>query len=95
MECEKDLHFEIPSGDDMFLLEAVKRKGNKLTVIGEQDYTAVVRPLIILIKFPIEYKLIKAREPRTSWYVALLLEIAYPFYILLSLLGGLFRQKKW
>ena len=25
LECEKDLHFEIPSGDDMFLLEAVKR----------------------------------------------------------------------
>ena len=35
------------------------------------------------------------KEPRTPWYVALLLELLYPFYILLSLLGGLFRQKKW
>ena len=64
-------------------------------------------PLILLIKFPIEYGLIRQREitnhksqitnkePRTPWYVALLLEILYPFYILLSLLGGLFRQKKW
>jgi hypothetical protein len=31
----------------------------------------------------------------TPWYVALLLELLYPFYILFSLLGGLFRQKKW
>jgi hypothetical protein len=39
--------------------------------------------------------LITNKEPRTPWYVALLLELLYPFYILLSLLGGLFRQKKW
>ena len=138
LDCEKDLHFEIPSGDDMFLLEAVKRKGNKLTVIDEPDYTAIVRPqtswraffrqrmrwagkapkytdrdiircgrlviaanivqilcpLIILIKFPIEWSLIKAREPQAKWYVALLLEILYPFYLLICLIGGLFR-KSW
>ena len=138
LECEKDLHFEIPSGDDMFLLEAVKRKGNKLTVIDEPDYTAIVRPLtswgaffrqrmrwagkaphytdrdiircgrlvaaanilqllcplIILIKFPIEWSLIKKREPQTSWLVALLLEIVYPWYLLICLIGGLFR-KSW
>ena len=151
LECEPDLHPEIPSGDDMFLLEAMKRRGMKIAVIDEPDYAAVVRPvptwraffrqrmrwagkapkytdpdilrcgalvvaanilqllcpLIILIKFPIEYSLIRQREitnhksqmtnkePRTPWYVALLLEFLYPFYLLLSLLGGLFRQKKW
>ena len=159
LACEPDLHPEIPSGDDMFLLEAMKKRGYKIAVIDEPDFTAVVRPqttwraffrqrmrwagkapkytdpdiircgalivaanllqllcpLIILIKFPIEYGLIRQREalytvhhtpytvlhtpytkePRTPWYVALLLEILYPFYILLSLLGGLFRQKKW
>ena len=151
LECEPDLHPEIPSGDDMFLLEAMKRRGMRIAVIDEPDYTAVVRPvptwraffrqrmrwagkapkytdpdiircgtlvvaanilqllcpLIILIKFPIEYSLIRQREitnhksqmtnkePRTPWYVALLLEFLYPFYLLLSLLGGLFRQKKW
>jgi hypothetical protein len=152
LACEPDLHPEIPSGDDMFLLEAMKKRGYKISVIDEPDFTAVVRPqttwraffrqrmrwagkapkytdsdilrcgalivaanllqllcpLIILIKFPIEYGLIRRREalytvhhtpytkePRTPWYVALLLEILYPFYILLSLLGGLFRQKKW
>ena len=150
--CEADLHPEIPSGDDMFLLEAMKKRGYKITVIDEPDFTAVVHPaptwraffrqrmrwagkapkytdpdilrcgalivaanllqllcpLILLIKFPIEYSLIRHREalytvhhtpytkePRTPWYVALLLEVLYPFYILLSLLGGLFRQKKW
>ena len=139
LECESELHPEIPSGDDMFLLEAMKRRGKKIAVIDEPDYTAVVRPaptwsaffrqrmrwagkapkytdpdilrcgalivavnllqllcpLIILIKFPIEYSLIKKGEPRTPWYVALLLEILYPFYILISILGGLFRRNRW
>ena len=139
LACEEDLHPEIPSGDDMFLLEAAKRRGYKIGVIDEPDYTAVVRPvtswraflhqrmrwagkapkytdkdiirygafvaaanilqilcpLIILIKFPIEYSLIKKREPRTPWYVALLLEILYPFYLLISLLGGLFSRRAW
>ncbi|MBQ2068373.1 MAG: hypothetical protein II457_05585, partial [Paludibacteraceae bacterium] len=52
-------------------------------------------PLIILVKFPIEWSFIKKREPRTSWYVALLLELLYPFYLLISLLGGLFRRRDW
>ena len=138
LACEKELHPEIPSGDDMFLLEAMKRKGNKLTVIDEPAYTAVVRPqtswkaflkqrmrwagkapkytdrdiircgrlvalanilqilcpLIILIKFPVEWSLIKARAPQTKWYIALLLEIVYPWYLLICLIGGLFR-KTW
>ena len=138
LECEKDLLPEIPSGDDMFLLEAVKRRGYKIGVIDEPAYTAIVRPLtswkaflkqrmrwagkapkytdrdiircgrlvaianilqilcplIILIKFPIEWSLIKAREPQTKWYIALLLEVLYPFYLLICLIGGLFR-KSW
>ena len=139
LECEPDLHPEIPSGDDMFLLEAMKKRGMKIAVIDEPDYTAVVRPAptwraffrqrmrwagkaskytdpeilrcgafivavnmlqllfppFILIKFLVEYSIILQREPHTKWYVALLLEILYPFYMLISLLGGLFRQKKW
>ena len=151
LACEPDLHPEIPSGDDMFLLEAMKKRGYKISVIDEPDFTAVVHPaptwraffrqrmrwagkapkytdpdilrcgtlivaanllqllcpLILLIKFPIEYSLIRHREAlytihhtpytihHTPWYVALLLEFLYPFYILFSLLGGLFRQKKW
>ena len=139
LACEADLHPEIPSGDDMFLLEAMKRRGLKIGVIDEPDYTAIVRPLtswraflrqrmrwagkaphytdpdirrcgaliaaanilqllcppVILIKFPIEYSLIRKREPHTAWYVALLLEILYPFYLLISLIGGLFRRQEW
>ena len=139
LACESELHPEIPSGDDMFLLEAVKRKGYRIAVIDEPEYTAVVRPaptwraffrqrmrwagkapkytdkdiircgaavaaanilqllcpLVILIKFPIEYSLIKKREPRTSFFIALLLEILYPFYLLICLVGGLFRSKEW
>ncbi len=147
LACEPDLHPEIPSGDDMFLLEAMKKRGYKISVIDEPDFTAVVHPaptwraffrqrmrwagkapkytdpdilrcgalivaanllqllcpLILLIKFPIEYSLIKKRitPPFREglgvglFFVALLLELLYPFYILFSLLGGLFRQKKW
>lgn len=151
LACESELHPEIPSGDDMFLLEAVKRHGYKIGVIDEPDYTAIVRPLtswkafwqqrmrwagkapkytdkdirrcgalvvtanilqilcplIILIKFPIEYSLIRKREmtnyqspitnqkPRTPWYVALLLEIVYPIYMLIAFLGGLLRTNRW
>ena len=139
LECEKDLHFEIPSGDDMFLLEAVKRRGYTVSVVDEPTYTAIVRPitswctffhqrmrwagkaphytdrdiircgalitianilqilcpLILLIKFPIEWSLIKARAPQTKWYIALLLEIVYPIYLLICLLGGLFQKKEW
>ena len=152
LACESDLHPEIPSGDDMFLLEAAKRRGYKISVMDEPDYTAIVRPLtswraflrqrmrwagkaphytdrdirrygmiitlaniaqllcppILLIKFPIEYSLIRAREktytvhhtpytkkPRTPWYVALLLEILYPIYMLVAFFGGLVRTNRW
>ena len=139
LACEPDLHPEVPSGDDMFLLEAMKHRGYKVSVIDELAFTAIVRPQtswrafwhqrmrwagkaphytdrdiircgalilaanilqllcppIILIKFPIEYSLIKKREPHTVWYVALLLEIVYPFYLLASLIGGIIRRCDW
>ena len=143
LECEPDLHPEIPSGDDMFLLEAMKKRGMQIAVIDEPDYTAVVRPvttwraffrqrmrwagkaprytdrdiircgalvatanilqilcpLILLVKFPIEYSLIRTRQKRehirTDFFVALLLEVLYPFYMLVCLLGGLIRRKEW
>ena len=139
LACEPELHPEIPSGDDMFLLEAMKRRGYRITAIDHPEYTAIVRPLtswraflrqrmrwagkaphytdrdirrygsvvvaaniaqllffpIILIKFPIEYRLIKKREPQTSWLVALLLEILYPIYMLVAFFGGLARPNRW
>ena len=148
LECERELHPEIPSGDDMFLLEAAKRRGYKIGVIDEPDYTAIVRPQttwkaffrqrmrwagkaphytdkdirrygliitlanivqllcppILLIKFPIEYSLICQRQKRNLqsqmsnvqlFFVALLLEIVYPIYILIVFLGGLARTNRW
>lgn len=148
LECENELHPEIPSGDDMFLLEAVKRKGYTVGVIDEEEYTAVVRPMtnwkafwrqrmrwagkaphytdkdildygkfivvanvlqllffpIIFIKFPYEYGLIKARMNKNHqsqitnhklFLTALLLEIIYPFYLLICLIGGMNNKKEW
>ena len=139
LACENELHKEIPSGDDMFLLEAVKRHGYRIGVIDAPEYTAVVRPIstwraffrqrmrwagkaphytdrdirrcgafivsanilqllcppILLIKFPIEYCLIHKRDPHISWPIALLLELLYPFYLLVCLIGGLCRPHTW
>ena len=52
----------------------------------------LVCPLVLLVKFPVEYRLIKKREPSVSFWTGLLLEIFYPFYILLSIVGGLLRR---
>ena len=136
LESYEDLHPEIPSGDDMFLLESFKRRGLQIMVLDDSRYEAIVRPhtswraffrqrmrwagkapkytdkdilrcgvivlganmlqlvcpLVLLVKFPIEYRLIKKREPSVSLWTALLLEILYPFYILLSIVGGLLRR---
>lgn len=137
LESYLDLHPEIPSGDDMFLLESFKRRKLKIAVLDEPRYEAIVRPhiewhafwkqrmrwagkapkytdkdilrcgvivlganllqlvcpLVLLIKFPIEYRLIKKRDASVSLFTALLLEILYPFYVIISVVGGIFRRK--
>ncbi|MBQ6748262.1 MAG: hypothetical protein IJR09_02370, partial [Paludibacteraceae bacterium] len=59
----------------------------------------ILCPLILLVKFPIEYSLIRTRQKRehirTDFFIALLLEVLYPFYMLVCLLGGLIRRKEW
>ena len=133
-----DLHPELASGDDMFLLESFKRRQLRIAASEDEDLTAIVRPvrtwrafvrqrmrwagkapayqdrdirlcgaivlianilqifcpLILLIKFPIEYALIRYREPKISVGIAFLLELIYPFYLLFSLLGGIFHTLK-
>lgn len=137
LESYADLHPEIPSGDDMFLLESFKRRGLTIEVMDEERITAYVAPLptwsalikqrmrwagkapkysdkdiircgaivllanliqiavpaIMLVKFPIEYTLIKKRDASVSLWVALLLEIVYPYYMLICLIGGFFRRQ--
>ena len=133
LESWKDLHPDIPSGDDMFLLESFKRRGLKIEVLDLNKYTAVVHPqttwktffrqrmrwagkaphytdkdirrygtlvlianilqlfcpIIIIFKFPFEYGLIKKRDASVSLIDALILEILYPFYMLICIIGGL------
>jgi cellulose synthase/poly-beta-1,6-N-acetylglucosamine synthase-like glycosyltransferase len=137
LESYPDLHPEIPSGDDMFLLESFKRRGLKIAVCENEELTAIIRPhtswraffhqrmrwagkapkytdkdivrcgaivllanllqlvcpLVLLVKFPIEYTLIKKRDASVSLFTALLLEILYPFYTLISIVGGIFRRQ--
>jgi hypothetical protein len=137
LESYADLHPEIPSGDDMFLLESFKRRGLKIAVNESEELTAIVRPhtswsafvkqrmrwaskapkykdkdillcgaivlgmnmlqlvcpAFLLIKFPIEYHLINKRDKEISIFTALLLEVLYPFYMLICLIGGLWRRR--
>ena len=137
LESYPDLHPEIPSGDDMFLLESFKRRGLKIAVCESEELTAIVRPhtswnsfwkqrmrwagkapkytdkdilrcgamvlianvlqilcpVVLLVKFPIEYHLIKKRDRSVGFGTALLLEVVYPFYMLICLIGGLFRHR--
>jgi hypothetical protein len=137
LESYQDLHPEIPSGDDMFLLESFKRRDVSIVACDKANMEAIVRPHtswrafwhqrmrwagkapkytdkdiircgatllvinilqllcppIILIKFPIEYRLIKKRDKSVSLFTALILELSYPIYIFISLIGGLFRRK--
>ena len=137
LESYPDLHPEIPSGDDMFLLESFKRRGLNISVCESEEMTAIVRPhtswraffhqrmrwagkapkytdrdillcgaimlmanvlqlccpLVLLLKFPLEYALIKKRDASVSLFTALLLEILYPFYTIISIVGGIFRRK--
>ena len=136
LESYPDLHPEIPSGDDMFLLESFKRRGLKIAVCESEELTAIVRPhtswssfwkqrmrwagkapkytdkdilccgaivlianvlqvlcpAVLLVKFPIEYYLIKKRDQSISFFIALLLELVYPIYMLICLFGGMFRN---
>ena len=137
LESYPDLHPEIPSGDDMFLLESFKRRGLKIAVSESEELTAIIRPhtewhaffsqrmrwagkapkytdkdilccgaivlianviqvlfpVALIVKFPIEYHLIKKRDKSVGFGTALLLEVVYPFYILICLIGGLFRRR--
>ena len=137
LESYPDLHPEIPSGDDMFLLESFKRRGLKIAVSESEELTAIVRPhtswsafwkqrmrwagkapkytdkdilccgaivlianviqvlcpVALIVKFPIEYHLIKKRDKSVGFGTALLLEVIYPFYMLICLIGGLLRHR--
>lgn len=138
LESYADLHPELASGDDMFLLESFKRRGLRIGASDDEGLTAVVRPIrtwkaffrqrmrwagkapayqdmdiilcgsivlianllqilcpaVMLVKFPLEYKLIRQRDARISIWTALLLELVYPYYLLFSLVGGVLSTRR-
>ena len=44
LESYSDLHPELPSGDDMFLLQSFKRRGLRIAVADSEELTAEVTP---------------------------------------------------
>lgn len=54
----------------------------------------VLCPLVLLVKFPVECRLIRGRERKVALRVILLLELLYPFYMLVCLIGGIAARRK-
>jgi len=69
---------------------AIRRYGTKVLLA---NFMQLLCPLVLVVKFPIEYALIKKRDPKVSFWTALILEIVYPFYILICIFGGLLRRR--
>lgn len=143
LDSFNDLHPDIPSGDDMFLLESFKRKGLPIATLYGEVFTAQVQPLPsitqlfrqrmrwagkapayrdidilfcgtmvllanLLALFPPFFVLkyiadgaiiLKGRSFRLHlthpWRNALLLSLVYPWYVLISVIGGVLRGKRW
>lgn len=137
LQAEPHLHPEIPSGDDMFLLEYCKRTQRRIAVCASDEMTATVTacpslrallhqrmrwagkaphytdpdirragtlvalamllqalcPILVLLYLPFEYRLISHRG-FSPWEV-LLLALVYPYYALISILGGLLHPQRW
>ena len=62
-------------------------------IVAGANILQILCPLVIFIKFPLEYCLVRKRTSEVSFFTVLLLELIYPFYMLLCLLGGLFRRR--
>lgn len=137
LQAEAHLHPEIPSGDDMFLLEYCKRTERKIVCSDEAAMTATVTsqptlrallrqrmrwagkaphftdqdirkagtlvtiaivlqllcPLMVLLYLPWEYSLIRGKG--FAPLEVLLLAIIYPYYAIVSLIGGLLHPQRW
>ena len=140
------LHHNIPSGDDMFLLESFKNRGRRIVALDHYEASctalptvrefmhqrmrwagkaplyrdkdirlfglcvlfsnllAVACPLWLIGKWITDTVLLRRRLRRYAsdepvlkhlWIKTLFLTIVYPWYIIISLLGGLFRMNKW
>ena len=141
LESITDLRPDLPSGDDMFLLESFKRRGLRIKcattpaleiapVAGLRQllrqrmrwagkaphYTdndirlcgalvlcinlLVWLPPVFIAKYIVDCLLIRAAQRfgttvrNYGWY-AFLLSLVYPVYMLICLIGGLFRMHKW
>lgn len=143
LEAYPDLHLDLLSGDDMFLLESMKRRGKKIVCAAHpiaqiepaptlrtlfrqrmrwagkaNRYTdrdirlcgvavvvanlfAMLCPPFFLMKYIVDVCLIRygvrhyGLFARNIYLLSLLLSIVYPYYLFISLLGGLHRRHKW
>ena len=134
LDSFNDLHIDLPSGDDMFLLESFKRRGLHIDMLDNDRLSAVIAPeeklhsflkqrmrwagkaphytdkdiircgiLVALLNFaciicPLIYipkYLIERRFISEDSLPAVLLSLLYPFYMIVCLIGGLFRKHLW
>lgn len=146
LECAEDIRMDIPSGDDMFILEAMKKRGKRvvagdpawaatLTAVPEwraflrqrmrwagkapafrdrdilrrglltalSNLLVVVLPGWFFVKWIADMLLISRHRKEMAlppvgwkgWGLGAILTLLYPFYMLLCLVGGLFRRHSW
>lgn len=145
LESWKDIHPELLSGDDMFLLESFKRRKLSVRPLYGSGLTAEVKPVtsirtllrqrmrwagkaghytdsdiricgmavammniliiicppLLAVKYILDIWIIRQGKrfgiatPHHLYGVAFVLELIYPWYMLLCLFGGMFRKKKW
>lgn len=137
------LHPDIPSGDDMFLLESFKHRGLCIRALYGKRYAATVMPEVaigkllrqrmrwagkagtykdkdirlcgivvllanmlallppfFLLKYVIDVWIIRRGQfyglkLSNVWKNAFLLSLVYPWYVCISIVGGLLRKQKW
>lgn len=134
LQSEAALHHEIPSGDDMFLLEDFKKRHLRICALNHPYYTAAIQPIINIRQFfhqrmrwagkadkyqdhdiqlfgivstiwliaqalnpwlsIISTAIVRAITPQPI-IITFVLMLIYPYYALICLIGGLFRQQKW
>lgn len=130
----EDIHPEIPSGDDMFILESFKRRRLSINTLCKPELTAIVEPQptlrgllrqrmrwagkaphytdsdirlcaaavaimnILCILCPLFYipkYLVERRFISSTTPISMLLSIIYPYYMLISAIGGLIHKGRW
>ncbi|MFV0391588.1 MAG: glycosyltransferase [Paludibacteraceae bacterium] len=93
-----ELHFEEPSGDDIFLLQSVKRRGGVIRFLKSKTATVVTRPKASWKAFFQQRQRWAGKKTAyTDWQLSLTAVLVFMtgFMVLLNLILAVFKQGFW